>query len=85
MKYRRMLTLRLPGSPRLACTRRAYEALTSTETLATKEVKELARRLVPNLEYQQKLRERLLKGTLPPAVECSRRSPLRDVLDGLPL
>ena len=36
---------------------------------ATKEVKELARRLVLEPEYQQKLRHRLLKGTLPPAVE----------------
>ena len=36
---------------------------------ATKEVKELARRLVLEPEYQQKLRQRLLKGTLPPAVE----------------
>jgi len=36
---------------------------------ATKEVKELARRLVLDPEYQQKLRQRLLTGTLPPAVE----------------
>ena len=36
---------------------------------ATKEVKELARKLVLDPEYQAKLKQRLLKGTLPPAVE----------------
>jgi hypothetical protein len=36
---------------------------------ATKEVKELSRRLVLDPEYQQKLKQRLLKGTLTPAVE----------------
>ena len=37
---------------------------------ATKEVKELSRRLVLDPEYQQKLKQRLLKGTLTPVVEC---------------
>ena len=36
---------------------------------ATKEVKELVRKLVLDPEYQAKLKQRLLKGTLPPAVE----------------
>ena len=37
---------------------------------ATKEVKELAQRLVLDPEYQQKLKQRLLNGTLQPAVEA---------------
>ena len=37
---------------------------------ATKEVKELAQRLVLDPEYQAKLKQRLLKGTLPSAVEA---------------
>ena len=36
---------------------------------ATTEVKEMARRLLNDPEYQGQLRERLIKGTLPPAVE----------------